>query len=316
MKEMRICSVCKKPIENPRAKYHPECRSKRAPRVLFTCPICGTVKEVLASKAKHMKYCSDNCKYKICNKKEHTFNIPKEEIERLYFDEKKSVQEIAEVYHTTKTTIFKKFKLHGIKTRSVSEGRSVFLTEHPDENPFKREDVKEKIRPHLSKPENIAKRLKGIQKYFIELPLTEREEWIQNIKTGMQNMTDEQKHHAMIRQMETKRRNGTLNCTGIEDRFAKILDKHNIQYEREFIVPEGNRRYRYDFRIGKLLYEIQGTHTHADRRVYGPDDIIETGLKGWKKRPAKEIWEEDRKKKEYAEGFGYQVHQKWEKDIK
>jgi endogenous inhibitor of DNA gyrase (YacG/DUF329 family) len=316
MKETKICPVCKKPVENSRGKYHPECRSRRAARVLFTCPVCGTVKEVLASKAKHMKYCSDECKYSVCNKKEQTFNIPKEEIERLYFGENKSVQEIADIYHTTKTTIFKKFKLHGIKTRSVSEGRSVFLTEHPDQNPFTWDYVKEKIEPSRHTPRSRERKRVSAIRVKKNKTKEEMAVWNQHISETMRNKTPQQKYDALMKQFAAKKKNGTFTNSKLEDRYAKRLDEQGIQYERQFIIPDGDRFYRYDFKLADgTLVEIQGSGTHADPRIYKADDIVRLGLKGWKPRKASEIWEEDKRKKEFAEAHGFEVEIVWEKEI-
>lgn len=45
--------------------------------------------------------------------------------------------------------------------------------------------------------------------------------------------------------------------TLIEDAFAFQLTAHGIAYEREYHAIPG-RRYRWDFRVGDILIEIQG----------------------------------------------------------
>lgn len=56
--------------------------------------------------------------------------------------------------------------------------------------------------------------------------------------------------------------NGFSTDSGPNREFAELLEKHEIEYEREFFIE----RYYYDFKIEKYLIEINPTITHNSYR--------------------------------------------------
>lgn len=251
--------------------------------------------------------------------KKYKIQLDMDEIKRLYEEELKSADEIAQIMGTYKKMILSRLRDMGVKMRTKGEGKRLFLLNHPEQNPNNMPGVKEKqskAQLRLLKDENYSqmrkrKRTEGIRSMTKE----QKESWKKSMSEAMSNRTPQQKYEAMVKQMDTKRRNGTLNCSGVEDKFEKQLLENNIEYEREYIIPEGNRRYRYDFRVGRKLIEVQGTRTHADPTVFQADDVIDTGLPDWKRMRAKTIWAKDEEKRRYAEQFGYKVEYIWERDL-
>lgn len=103
---------------------------------------CLFCKKEFISKKENRKYCSKQCKIDSQkNNGTYKINLPIEEIKKLYLEEK------------------------NLLLRSVKESKSLYLLRNPEKNPFKRQEVIEKIRPFLSKVENIEKRRAGQKLY-------------------------------------------------------------------------------------------------------------------------------------------------------
>jgi hypothetical protein len=75
----------------------------------------------------------------------------------------------------------------------------------------------------------------------------------------------------------------------------------------------GINHFRFDICIEaiKVLLEINGTIFHADPRIYKENDILPLT-----KRIAKDIWEKDKRKREFAQLKNYSLIEIWELDIK
>lgn len=99
----------------------------------------------------------------------------------------------------------------------------------------------------------------------------------------------------------------------LNKKVLHLLEQSNIEFEQEFCLwlTEYVPRF-YDFRIGKILIELNGDFWHASPRKYKNGDVLNFpgGLK-----TAESIWEHDRIKKELAEKNGYTVIYYWESDI-
>ncbi len=95
--------------------------------------------------------------------------------------------------------------------------------------------------------------------------------------------------------------------------FENILKDNNIEYQDEFVIKNGFSFYAYDFKIKNVLFELNGDFWHCNPKIYKPNDIVNYPQGNIK---AKEKWESDKRKKEYAEKFGYKVVTVWESDIK
>ena len=97
--------------------------------------------------------------------------------------------------------------------------------------------------------------------------------------------------------------------SNLENKIASLLDEAGILYERQFSIQSSSHRRIYDFKVGNLLIEVNGTYWHADPRVYKSNDFHQTI-----KKTAKQIWEQDEKNRVLAELNGYKVLVIWEID--
>lgn len=285
------------------------------------CTICG--KSITHKPSKHPKFCSRECKTKSqCVKKGYTIQFDNEEIKRLYLEEKLSTLEIAEIMGTYKKMIRQRLLDMGIQLRSSGESKRLFLIKYPEQNPNNLPGVKEKqIQAQIEYCKKNADKLKqrnnlasiGMQNRSPE----EIEQWKNKCSQAKLNMTPQQKYDALVKQFNTKKKNGTNLCNGLESIYEQYLIDHDIEYEVQFMIPTGIRRFRYDFYIPSTntIVEVNGTGTHADPRKYIPDEIVKLGLPGWTPRPAKDIWKDDELKHEYAKEHGYLVEVIWEKDL-
>lgn len=101
---------------------------------------------------------------------------------------------------------------------------------------------------------------------------------------------------------------------GLNDTCAKLLDKNNIIYEREFkILKDNGRFYSYDFKIQNLLIELNGTYWHCSPKRYQPNDLVRFPNNHF--ILAKDKWEYDKQKCLYAESKGYKIISIWEDEF-
>jgi len=284
------------------------------------CQICN--KKINHKPSKNPKFCSILCKAKAqTGKKQYKIIFDNKKIKNLYLNEKISTLEIAKIMKTNKKIIRKRLIDMNIKLRTSGESKSLFLKRWPEKNPNNFPGIKEKQRQsqiELNRDVNYFnlrnnKRINGIK----NMSLYKKNEWKDNLSKIKLKRTPQQIKDQLIKQYETKRKNGTFICSGLESKYKKILESKNIKYLPEYIIPEGNKGYRYDFYVPeeKMLYEINGTATHADPRRYKPNDMMKLGLPGWKPCTAKFLWKKDKEKRKYAEKYGYSVTTIWERDL-
>ena len=96
--------------------------------------------------------------------------------------------------------------------------------------------------------------------------------------------------------------------------IGEFLTQNNIEFESEFILWETDVRPRYyDFKIGNILIELNGTFWHADPRKYKETDILK--FPGTNGIVAKDIWEKDKIKRNLAINNGFQIIYYWELEI-
>ena len=105
----------------------------------------------------------------------------------------------------------------------------------------------------------------------------------------------------------------TTKISSLNIKFKSMLDLLNIPYESEYCIwlDDVQPRY-YDFRIGKILIELNGDFWHAKQKKYKETDIL--NFPG-ESKTVKEVWERDRIKKELAEKNGFKVIYFWENQI-
>lgn len=96
--------------------------------------------------------------------------------------------------------------------------------------------------------------------------------------------------------------------------IGEFLTQNNVEFESEFILWETDIQPRYyDFKIGNILIEVNGTFWHADPRKYKETDILK--FPGTNGVIAKDIWEKDKIKQDLAINSGFQVIYYWESEI-
>lgn len=101
---------------------------------------------------------------------------------------------------------------------------------------------------------------------------------------------------------------------GLNDNCAKLLDKNNIKYNREFkIIKENGKFYSYDFKINNLLIELNGMYWHCSPKRYQPNDLVKFPNNHF--ILAKDKWEYDKQKCLFAESKGYKITTIWEDEF-
>lgn len=98
--------------------------------------------------------------------------------------------------------------------------------------------------------------------------------------------------------------------SSLETKIAMMLDELGIKHTRQHFITDGVEKYMYDFKIGNVILEVNGTYWHADPRVYSPKDMNKTmGM------TSAQIWERDAKKRRIAVLKGFKFVTIWEIDI-
>ena len=88
--------------------------------------------------------------------------------------------------------------------------------------------------------------------------------------------------------------------------------KIEIPSKEKWMASKNNElRCSYDFTYNKKIIEFNGDFWHANSLYFNHDDIIPVS-----NITAKEKWEADKKKKELAESYGYEVLVVWESEYK
>ena len=104
--------------------------------------------------------------------------------------------------------------------------------------------------------------------------------------------------------------------TSINEGFKTILEENNIQFKREFPIrriDDVKKTYCYDFLIeNELIVEMNGRFWHADPRWYKENDVL--NFPG-RKKLVKDIWLNDKNKKDLAISSGYKFITIWEDDF-
>ncbi len=99
------------------------------------------------------------------------------------------------------------------------------------------------------------------------------------------------------------------NTSAAEREIASILQEEGVRHIRQFSPG----KYRYDFCVPETntIIEYNGTYWHADPRKYKEDYYNQK-----KGKTAKEMWDYDKKRVDFATEMGYTVNVVWEEDYK
>jgi hypothetical protein len=151
--------------------------------------------------------------------------------------------------------------------------------------------------------EEGKKKCSKIQKKLWQNKTSEEMEIIsQTHKKLWQNKTQEEKD-AIIKRL------ANITVSKLEIRVEKILTTWRLGYTHSFCL----KFKQFDFKIGKILLEVNGDFYHANPKYYKENDIIPVA--GTKNLTAKQLWDKDKRKKLMAEKSNYIVKYIWEDEI-
>ena len=212
-------------------------------------------------------------------------------------------------------------------TPSRKKWENKLLTEEGITNVFQRKEVIEKIRNTMieryGEEEWKYQRSKSSDvSYYIEKYGEEkgREEWervcYEKGKSGRPEYYIEKygKEDGLIKWEEHFKNHNFTHNDGLNEKCADMLEKNGIKdYEREFKILTAKRYYSYDFKINNLLIELNGTYWHCSPKRYKPNDLVKFPNNRFIK--AKDKWEYDKKKCNFAREKGFIVETIWEDEF-
>lgn len=237
-------------------------------------------------------------------------SISEEKLRFLYLEEERSCVEIAEILGLKSFgPVYSLMEKYGIPRRSLSEAANCKRS--------KTRRAETAMRKYGS-PHNFCKdhpsRQKWEQRLLEKEGITnvfQRKDVIDKIqKTIAERYPDEDPRYRPVR--------GRRVYSKLHKKIVEILIKlgYEPRIERKFYNFQDRHRILYSFDIyiePNLLIEVNGNMWHANPKIYKPDDLIPHYQRGY--FPAKEKWELDRQKIEYAEKKGFSILVIWESDI-
>lgn len=216
--------------------------------------------------------------------------IPKEEITELYLVQNCTYEYLMQRYGVTSWTLDKVIREYGIK-KSRKQSATLVL-----ESKYKKAGSKEEYykQQHQTMLENLA--AKGItpQEHYAKVSAKCKEAWGNKSDSEREAIVlshypsyydDLQKieHAKEIRKQTNLDRYGVVNTFALatytnqskpNTRFAELLDSHNIEYDREFYLYYDGGYFKYDFRIGSILIEINPWPCHNTTFCPIPDSKV------------------------------------------
>lgn len=137
-----------------------------------------------------------------------------------------------------------------------------------------------------------------------------------NTRKGIDNMSPEEKLKAQQKRIEGTKRS-SKNYSNISLELFKVLA---LLINREVHFKGNNEEvnfdnYLYDFTDleSKKIIEFNGDYWHANPRRYSEDSLV--NHPGKKNLTAKEIWDKDQRKIEFAKSKGFDVLVIWESEF-
>lgn len=195
--------------------------------------------------------------------------IDKEELYKKYILENLSRKDCAAFFNVSEKVIIRRLNDFGIKKehkkiyenirKTTSErygvnhpSQSEFFRAKREETMMKRYGVKNTAESEELRNKMIATiRSKYGKKYFVETDLFKNKS--SNTCLEKQGVKWPCQFEQCIKALED-----SVGHSKPEKEFSDILDKYNIEYEREFPL----RGFKYDFKVGNMLFEINPSETH------------------------------------------------------
>lgn len=100
---------------------------------------------------------------------------------------------------------------------------------------------------------------------------------------------------------------------GLNKKCSIILKNNGIPFEKEFPLFSKEHRYFYDFKIDNILLELNGIYWHCSPKIYKANDLVK--FPNNKFILAKDKWEYDKRKCEFALEKGYKILTIWEDEF-
>lgn len=269
---------------------------------------------------KDIKKGSRHHHYKICSKYDDFIIDNQSEIIKLYLDGH-SNNSISKKFNVSWTLIDKILKLNNIDKRSLSNMVTDKVKEKTRKTNLERYGADHNF--SNDHPSRKKQKEKLIEKYGVDNVFKLKEVQEKAKKTMFKRYGE---RHPMFldefkkKMIDTKiERDSFGSFKGSISKFSvsitNLFKELGFNPKNEFhIYKEYNTGwYSYDIQIKNILFECNGDYWHANPEIYKPDDLI--------KYPkcemlAKDVWEKDKIKKEFAINHNYKVYYIWEKDFK
>ncbi len=277
---------------------------------MIKCPWCGKDLSDYKYPAKHIrtacKYIPQNLtKVEIIDKAFNT--ISGYSVIELINDYNNlfSLPDLSKKYKISYNFIQDILKLHNIKLRNISESAKKITSKKVKETCLKNYGVNNPSQLNYVKEK---KKQTFIKHYGVD-NIWKTEEYKNFTRERWNNYSNEEKTNALKGFIDKHR--GTISK--LEKRVLSILKDLQIDFTSQYRI--GKYFHKYDIRIckTKILIEINGDFWHANPKLFKETDILNFSKTN---HPiVKDIWEKDKKNKEYAEKHGYKVIYLWENDI-
>ena len=275
------------------------------------CPWCNS----FFSRNKIFCHMVKNCKYKKkMNEEELIRTIIKtmcgengdneiiKDYENLF-----SLPDLQKKYHLSYRAIQRLLKVCNIKIRNISDsGKLISALKHKKicnekygvDNISQLKEIKEK------------KKKTFLTHYGVD-NIWKSEEFKDFSRQLWNSYTTEEKNKRLLGLIQNRKYGRISN---LENYVLNVLREMGINYETQFKF--NNYFHKYDAKLSntKIILEINGDFWHANPNVYSENDILNFSQTNHPK--AKDIWDKDKKNKEYAEKKGYKVITIWESEIK
>lgn len=256
------------------------------------------------------------CKY--CNKKfsnKRGFSkhenrcsiISKKELEKLYLEDKLSAIEIAEKINVNYSVIYKLLKYHKIKTRSGKE-YSLLANNKREKTNIEKTGFKHNFCKNSPSRKKWEKRLlaeEGIVNVFQRESVKKK-----SIKTLIQRYGVESPN-----KLNTSL--GKNTYSKIHRQIVELLQNMGIEVMIEYKIKKNTTGYySYDILIKNTnkIIEVYGDYWHGNPKIYSADDLLLK--KTNREMTAKQKWELDKRKNNFARSTGHRLIVIWEYDIK
>ena len=201
----------------------------------------------------------------------------REELYQKYIVENLPRKECAEYFGLTERTLIRRLETFGIKKDSKQRYKNIqkVIKEHyGTDSTFGSEKIREKSRQTM------------LERYGVEY--TNQSETLKNKMQQTLEKRYGKKNYVETNSFKEKSKNTCLEKYGVEtpcqypqcikalqeaignskpeNEFSNILNKYNIEYEKEFPI----RGFKYDFKVGNILFEINPSGTHnSDFGIFG-----------------------------------------------